>query len=88
MVQIATLDGRPHVTEEKGQEQGADMRSVYIGISHDDDAMIADLLNIKIVAANTSPEGRDEHLDLLAAEHLFQACFLDIENLSRRGRIA
>jgi hypothetical protein len=59
------------VTEEKGQEQGADMRSIHIGVSHDDDAMIADLLNVKIVAANASSKSRDEYLDLLAAKHLF-----------------
>src|SRR5512132_4423697 len=51
-VQIATLDDRPHVTEEKSQEQGTDMRSVHISISHDDDAVIADLLNVKIIATN------------------------------------
>ena len=59
------------MTEEEGQEQGADMRPIHIGVGHDDDAVITDLLNVKVVAANASPKGRDEHLDFLAAEHLF-----------------
>src|SRR5215831_4740433 len=80
-MQIAALDHWPHVTEEKSQEQGADMRPIHIGVSHDDDAVIADLLNIKIVTTNDSPKSSDEYLDLLTTEHLFQACLLDIENL-------
>ena len=70
-MQIAALDHWPHVTEEKGQEQGTDMRPIHIRVSHDDDAVIADLLNVKIVTTNTSPESCDEYLDLLTAEHLF-----------------
>ena len=70
-MQIATFDGRSHMTKEKGQEQGADMRPIHIGVGHDDDAVITDLLNVKVVTTNTSPKGCDEHLDLLAAEHLF-----------------
>src|SRR4051794_30569794 len=70
-MQIAALDGGPHMTKEKGQEQSTDMRPIHIRVSHDDDAMIADLLNVKIIATNPSAESRDEYLDLLTAEHLF-----------------
>src|SRR5262245_18283147 len=80
-MQIATLNDWPHVTEEKGQEQGTDMRPIHISVSHDDDAVIADLLNVKIVAANASSKSRDEYLNLLAAQRLFYACLLDVENL-------
>src|SRR5215470_9213423 len=69
-VQIAALDDWPHVTEEKSQEQGTDMRPIHSRVSHDDDAVIADLLNVKIIATNPGPKSRDEHLDLLTAEHL------------------
>ena len=81
-MQIATLDRRSHVPEEEGQQQGTDVRPVNIGVRHNDDAVIADLLDVEVVPTDTSPKGRDEHLNFLAAEHLVEARLLDIQNLS------
>src|SRR5262249_38089498 len=81
-MQIATLDHRPHVPEEESQEQSTNMRSVNIGIRHNDDAVIADLLDIKVVPTDTSPKGGDEHLDFLAAEHFVEARLFDVQNLA------
>src|SRR5215471_6389958 len=61
------------------------MRSVNIGVRHNDDAVIADLLNVEVVPTNASPQGRDEHLDFLAAEHLVEARLLDVQNLPAQG---
>src|SRR5215467_1815369 len=80
-VQIAAFDHWPHVTEEKGQKESTDMRPIHIRIGHNDDAMIADLLNVKIITTNPSPKSRNEYLNLLTAEHLFEACLLNVENL-------
>src|SRR5262249_23708122 len=80
-MQIATLDHRPHVPEEEGQEQGTNVRPINIGVRHDDDAVIADLFDVKIIPTNASPEGRDQYLDFLAAEHLVEARLLDVQNL-------
>ena len=43
-VDIAVLDEGPHEAEEEGQQQGADMGAVHIGIGHDDDLVIAELM--------------------------------------------
>lgn len=40
-VNVAALDQFGHLAVEEGQEQGADVRTVHVGIGHDDDAVVA-----------------------------------------------
>ena len=40
-VDVAAFDQLGHLAVEEGQEQGADVRTVHIGIGHDDDAVVA-----------------------------------------------
>ena len=43
-VDVSLLDERTHEAEEERQKQRADMRAVDIGIGHDDDFVVAELL--------------------------------------------
>jgi hypothetical protein len=54
-----------HLPEKKGQEQGADMGTVNIGIGHYYDLMVSQLFNIKIIFADAGAQGRDDLLDIL-----------------------
>ena len=42
-VQVTVVDQPRIVAEEKGQEQGADMRAVHVGVGHDHDFVVAKL---------------------------------------------
>src|SRR5688572_10772984 len=57
------------------------MRAVDVRVRHDDDAVIAQLLDIEVLGADAAPERRDHRLDLVAAQHLVEARLLDVENL-------
>ena len=67
---------------EEGQEQRPDMGSIHIGIRHDDDAMIAEFLDIVVFFADARAQCRDENPDLFVGQHLIETSLLDIEDLS------
>ena len=41
----------------KGQQQCADVRAVDVGVGHQDDAVVADLVGIVFIAANARSQG-------------------------------
>ena len=47
--EVATIDQAGHVAEEKSQQQGADMTSVYVSIGHNQDPPIAQTSKIEII---------------------------------------
>ena len=71
-----------HLAEEERQQQSADMRAVDVGVGHDDDLVIAQLVDIEVVAADAGAERRDQRADLLARQHLVEARALDVEDLA------
>src|SRR5262249_29958604 len=85
-VDIAVLDDLRQLTVEERQEQRADVRTVDIRVGHDDDAVVAQLLDIEVLGADAAAEGRDHRLDLVAAQHLVAARLLDVENLALEGK--
>src|SRR5690606_3684357 len=47
-VDVAALDQLRHLTIEQRQQQRADVRTVHVRVSHDDDAVIAQLVDIEV----------------------------------------
>ena len=58
------------------------MRAIHVGISHDDDAVIAQLLDVKFVSTNRRTQGRNQRGDLLGRKHFLEARFFDIQHLA------
>ena len=71
-----------HLPEEEGQQQRADMAAVDVGVGHDDDLVVAQLVGVELVAADAGAERGDQRADLLAAQHLVEARALDVQNLA------
>ena len=81
-VEVAALDQLRHLPEEEGQQQRADMGAVDVGVGHDDDLVIAQLVDVELVLADAGAERRDQRADHLGAEHAVEAGALDIEDLA------
>ena len=79
---VPALDERRHLTVEERQQQRADVRSVDVGVRHDDDAVVAQLLDVEILGADAAAERRDHRLDFVGAEHLVEARPLDVQDLA------
>src|SRR3990172_512597 len=57
-VQVAAVDQVAHVAEEEGEVEGADVGAVYVGVGHDDDAVVTELGGVELLA-ETGAEGGD-----------------------------
>ena len=51
-IEMAALDQFRHLPEEEGQQQRADMGAVDVGVRHDDDLVIAQLVGVELVLAD------------------------------------
>src|SRR5258707_2110601 len=58
------------------------MAAVDIGVGHDDDAVIARLRRLEILAADAGAERLDQGADLGRGQHLVEAGALDVEDLA------
>src|SRR6185437_890103 len=81
-VEIAAVDQRLHLAVEEGQKQGADVAAVDVGVGHDDDAVIARLVGLEILAADAGAERLNQRPDLRRPQHLVEPRALDVENLA------
>ena len=77
-----------HVAEEEGQQQGDDVLAVHVGIGHEDDLVVAELIDIEFFT-KTGAQGADKGLDGVGVKGAIQARFFNVSGiLPRRGRIA
>ena len=61
------------------------MCTIDIGIGHDDDLIISQLCNIKVISVSfrkSAAKCIDHRLDLCIGKHLINTCFFDIQNLT------
>ena len=79
---MSRLDDRAHLPEEEGEQKGADMRAVDIRVGHDDDLVVAQLLDVEVVPPDAGAKRGDERADLLRGQHLVEPRALDIEDLA------
>ena len=83
-IDIAVLDQRPHEAEEECEQERADMAAVDVGIGHDDDLVIAQLVEVEFVADAGSERG-DDRLELVVAVDLVGTGLFDVQHLSPEG---
>src|SRR6266404_593091 len=81
-VEMAAIDQLRHLPVEERQQQGADVGAVDVGVRHDDDLVVAQLLDVELLVADAGAERGDQRADLLAAQHLVEAGALDVEDLA------
>src|SRR4029450_1788974 len=81
-IYVAVLDERRELSIEERQQQSTNMRSVDVGVGHDDDSVVAQFPDVEVLRADSTSERRDHGLDFIAAQHLVESSFLDVENLA------
>src|SRR5262249_8391467 len=63
------------------EEQRPDVRTVDVGVAHQDHGVIAELRQVLVVASDPRTERGDQELDLLRRQHLVEARLLDVQDL-------
>ena len=88
-VHVALLDELGHLPVEEGEEKGADVGAVHVGVGHEDDLVVAEFLEVEgslgIPGADAGADGGDEGADLLVLEDLVEAGLLHVDELAADG---
>jgi hypothetical protein len=90
-VDEALADQLGHLAEEEGQQQRADVRAVDVRVGHDDDLVVAELLEVEGALAAVADAGadRDDQVpDFGVLQHLVQRAFSTLRILPLIGRMA
>ena len=80
-VDVAGLDELRHLAEQQRQHERPDVRAVHVGVGHDDDLVVARVLDVELVA-HAGAERGDERLDLVVLQDLVDPALLDVEDLA------
>jgi hypothetical protein len=80
-VDEAAVDQRPHEPEDQREQQGADVLAVDVGVCHQHDLVVPQLVEVELLA-DAGAERRDQRLHLGVAEHPVDARLLDVEDLA------
>ena len=62
------------------------MGAVHVGVRHDDDLVVAQLVEVGVFLADASAHGRDEGLHFLVGQHLVEAGALGVQDLAAQGQ--
>src|SRR5690348_2396864 len=81
-VDVIFFNELAHVTEEKCEQQRADVAAVHVSVGHQNDFVIAQLGGVEIVFANAGAERGDNQAQLFVAEHLVVTGLLDVQDFA------
>ena len=81
---MSLRDQFEHVPIEEGQEEGADVAAVYVGVAEQYHLVVAEPVKIELIA-ETSTDGLDQGLDLGVLEHPVDPGSFYVEDLPPDG---
>ena len=64
-VDVTALNQLRQLTEEEGQQQGPNVRTVNVGIGHDDDVVVTQFGDVVFVTTNTATQRSDQRAHFL-----------------------
>ena len=85
-VDVATFHQLFLIAIEECQQQGADVRTIHIGVGHDHDAVVTQILHIKIFSFDAQTKGCYERLNFCVLVDLGVIGFLDVEDLAAQRK--
>ena len=83
-VDVAGLEERAEVAVDEREQQRPDVGAVDVGVRHQDDLVVAELLVVELVGLGGEPDAErgDDVLDLLVVEDLVEPGLLDVQDLA------
>jgi len=79
---VTTFNQFTHLSVEKGEQQRTNVRTVDVGIGHDDQSVVTQFLRFVFILADTRTKGGDQGNNFLRGNQLVETRFLDIQNFS------
>ena len=72
-IDSAFLYERPHVAKKEGHQQCPNVRTIHIGVRHDNNLPIPSLADVEVVLANPASYRGDDLGDFIVRQHLVNA---------------
>ncbi len=85
-VEVAAEHQLWHLAVEEGEQQGADVGAVHVRVGHQDDLVVAEVLDLELLLADARAEGLDEEPDLVVAQDLVEAGLFHVQHLAPQGQ--
>ena len=82
---MSLFDKLRHESVKESEHESRDMSTIYIGIGHDNDLVISEFADIKIIM-NTCTKGGDHSLDLGISIDSVYSCLLYVEDLTSKWK--
>ena len=76
------LDQRAHEPEQQRQQQRADVLAVDVGVGHQHDLVVAQLVEVEVLAGCRCRSAEISACTSLFGQHLVDAGLLDVEDLA------
>src|SRR5881628_195953 len=80
-IDVPRIDQELHFLVEEREEQGADVRAVHVGVRHDDDLVIARVVDLEVLTYARADRGNDGP-DFLVGQDLVDPRLLHVEDLA------
>ncbi len=80
-VQVPASNQVRHVAVKERQQQRTDMRPVNVRVGHDDNLVVAQLVQAKILTANPRPQRLNQGADFLVLQHAVKAYLFHVQDL-------
>ena len=81
-VDVTALHQLLLVAVEEGEQQGADVGAVHVGVGHDHDPVVTEVLHVEVLTLDPQAQGRYQRLDLSVLVDLGVIGLLDVEDLA------
>ncbi|AAF10482.1 conserved hypothetical protein [Deinococcus radiodurans R1 = ATCC 13939 = DSM 20539] len=89
-VEVPLLDDGAHEAEEKGEQQRGDVPAVHVGVGHDHDLVVAQVLEVEAhflaLAVEARADGPDQRADFGVLENLVQLGLFHVQDLAAQGQ--
>ncbi len=85
-VYVAPFDQFGHLSIEEGEQKCANVRTVHVRICHDDDLVVADFVDVKIVNTDACTNCRDESSNLVVVQNLVESGLFHIQHLAAKWK--
>ena len=62
------------------------MGAVHVGVGHDDDLVVAQLVQVEVIAADAGAQGGDQRADFVGRQHAVETGALHVQDLAAQGQ--
>ena len=85
-IEVSAFNDFGHLAEEEREQKRPNVRAVNVRVGHDDDLVVAQLVDVELVTADPGAQSGDQRADFLAAEHPVETRAFHVQDFTTQGQ--